>query len=63
MEFVQGVTLETILQERGALPWREVVDLGIQICDALQYAHERGVVHRDLKPSNLMITERRARSS
>ncbi len=56
MEFVQGTTLDLILQERGALPWREVVNLGIQVCDALHYAHERGVVHRDLKPSNLMIT-------
>ncbi len=45
-----------MLQDRGALPWREVVDLGIQLCDALHYAHEHGVVHRDLKPSNLMIT-------
>jgi eukaryotic-like serine/threonine-protein kinase len=57
MEFIQGLTLDTILESRGALPWREVVDLGIQICQALQYAHERQVVHRDLKPSNLMVTE------
>jgi serine/threonine-protein kinase len=56
MEYVQGVTLEKILQDRERLPWREVVELGIQICDALHYAHERGVVHRDLKPSNLMVT-------
>jgi serine/threonine-protein kinase len=56
MEFIQGVTLEKLVQERGAMPWREVVDLGIQICDALHYAHERGVIHRDLKPSNLMVT-------
>ena len=56
MEYVQGDTLEKMLQERGHLPWREVVELGIQVCDALHYAHEHGVVHRDLKPSNLMVT-------
>ncbi len=57
MEFIQGETLEKIIFDRGAMPWREVVDLAIQTCDALQYAHEHGVVHRDLKPSNLMLTE------
>ncbi|MDR3620238.1 MAG: protein kinase [Paludisphaera borealis] len=56
MEFVEGVTLEKLLLDRGAIPWREVVDLAIQICDALHYAHQQGVVHRDLKPSNLMVT-------
>jgi len=56
MEYVEGVTLERVLQDRGELPWREVVDLTIQLCDALQYAHDKSVVHRDLKPSNLMIT-------
>jgi predicted Ser/Thr protein kinase len=56
MEFVEGVTLEKVLADRGALPWREVVELAIQTCDALHYAHEHGVVHRDLKPSNLMVT-------
>lgn len=56
MEYVEGTTLDKVIQERGEIPWREVVDLGIQICDALQYAHQQGVVHRDLKPSNLMVT-------
>ena len=56
MEYVPGRTLDALLEERGALPWREVVDLGIQICEALDYTHERGVFHRDLKPSNLMLT-------
>jgi serine/threonine-protein kinase len=56
MEYIHGETLEKKLQDGGSLPWREVVRIGILICDALQYAHERGVVHRDLKPSNLMLT-------
>ncbi|WP_435022093.1 serine/threonine protein kinase [Tundrisphaera sp. TA3] len=56
MEFVEGQTVDHILTGRGTLHWREVVALGIQLCDALHYAHERGIVHRDLKPSNLMLT-------
>ncbi len=63
MEFVAGETLDQVIARRGPLPWREVVDLGIQICEALHYAHEHGVVHRDLKPSNLMVTDARDRSS
>jgi eukaryotic-like serine/threonine-protein kinase len=57
MEFVKGITLEQLLEQRGFVPWQEAMALGIQMCDALQYAHQHGVVHRDLKPSNLMITE------
>jgi serine/threonine-protein kinase len=56
MEYVEGKTLERLLHDRGELPWRDVVDLAIQLCDALQYAHDMNVVHRDLKPSNLLIT-------
>lgn len=58
MEFVPGRTLDQVLDARGPLPWAEVVEIGIQICDALQYAHSRGIVHRDLKPSNLLITDK-----
>ena len=57
MEFISGKTLEQALEARGALPWKEVVELGVQMCEALQYAHDHGVVHRDLKPSNLMVTD------
>ncbi len=57
MEYITGPTLEKVLRDRGPLPWRDVVKLGIQLCDALQFAHDHQVVHRDLKPSNLMVTE------
>jgi serine/threonine-protein kinase len=55
MEFVQGESLDKVMARRERMSWEEVVDLGRQLCAALQHAHEKGVVHRDLKPSNLMI--------
>ena len=58
MEYVTGPTLDSVLSDEEKFPWRKVVDLGVQLCDALQYAHDRGIVHRDLKPSNLMVTEK-----
>ena len=57
MEYITGPTLDQIIREQGSIPWREVVRVGIQLCDALHHAHESGVIHRDLKPSNLMLTE------
>ncbi len=56
MEYIQGTTLDHVLQDRGALPWPEMARYAIQICDALHYAHDHSVVHRDLKPSNLMVS-------
>jgi Tol biopolymer transport system component len=56
-ELLEGVTLRQRL-ESGALPARKVVDYGVQICQGLAAAHDRGVVHRDLKPANLFLTAR-----
>ena len=55
IEFVDGETLANRLK-RGPLVEAEIVRLGSQILDALQRAHEQGVIHRDLKPSNVMVT-------
>src|SRR5207253_4593145 len=44
------------LERKGRLTWEEVVELGKQVCAALQHAHDQGIIHRDLKPSNLMVT-------
>ncbi len=55
MEYVVGESLDHVMARRGRMTWEEVVELGQQLCAALQHAHEAGVVHRDLKPSNLMI--------
>jgi len=57
MEYVQGTTLAEKIAG-GALLEPEVIDLGIQIADALEVAHEQGVVHRDLKPGNVVVTPR-----
>jgi eukaryotic-like serine/threonine-protein kinase len=56
MEYLEGQTLADRLQ-RGALPIEEVLEIGIEIADALDRAHRQGIVHRDLKPSNIMLTK------
>jgi hypothetical protein len=56
MEYVPGETLTARLRREKRIPWREVIDLSIQICVALKSAHDAGIIHRDLKPSNLLLT-------
>jgi eukaryotic-like serine/threonine-protein kinase len=55
MELVDGESLDKVLARRSAYSWEEVVDLGKQLCAALQHAHMKGIIHRDLKPSNVMV--------
>ena len=55
MEYLEGETLARRL-EKGALPTAQVLRYGMEVADALDKAHRRGVVHRDLKPGNIMLT-------
>jgi serine/threonine protein kinase len=55
MEFIDGVGLERIVAESGRLPLVRAAGLTAQVADALDYAHQHGVVHRDIKPANIMV--------
>jgi|GEM_PF-5924453 len=54
MEYVDGVTLRQV-QRTGGISAREALALIPRLCDALQYAHEKGVLHRDIKPENILL--------
>lgn len=56
-EFIDGETLEARLS-RGPLPPQEAAELAAELADALDYAHEHGVIHRDIKPSNIILDGR-----
>jgi eukaryotic-like serine/threonine-protein kinase len=55
-EYVEGSTLRELYSQRR-LSDREILEVGVQVCRALEHAHGRGVVHRDIKPENLMLVE------
>ena len=55
MEYVKGITLKQLIRQRGVLPVRISLQIGKQICSALDAAHEKGVVHRDMKPQNVLL--------
>jgi tetratricopeptide (TPR) repeat protein len=55
MELVRGVKITDYCDEQK-LPIRQRLDLFIQVCQAIQHAHQKGVIHRDIKPSNILVT-------
>ncbi|MBN8417453.1 MAG: serine/threonine protein kinase [Verrucomicrobia bacterium] len=57
MEFVSGMDLQHLLRRNPPEP-RQILRIITQVCEALQFAHEKGIVHRDIKPANILIDER-----
>jgi serine/threonine protein kinase/tetratricopeptide (TPR) repeat protein len=55
LEYIEGHALSNEIRGKKQLPLERALDIISQVCDALQHAHEHGVIHRDIKPSNLMI--------
>ena len=58
MELLDGESLAEWVRRLGPMPWPEVVEISLQLCDALSAAHAVGIVHRDVKPANVMATRR-----
>ncbi len=59
MEYIDGPTLEAATKSDNLMPVEKVVQLIIQACDALHFAHQHKIIHRDVKPANLMLVENR----
>lgn len=59
MERLQGQSLRTVLERKGRLTVEQACDIGIDLLDALDHAHEFGIIHRDVKPDNIFITRGR----
>ena len=57
MDFVDGKTLHQLLKEKGSLSEHEALPIFEQICQAVEHAHDKGILHRDLKPSNIMLID------
>lgn len=57
MEYVPGQTLESVLEQDGALDLPRALDYTVQIGNAVDHAHRQGVIHRDLRPANVLVSE------
>jgi eukaryotic-like serine/threonine-protein kinase len=59
MEFLEGGSLDSIISSGEQLTLLEKINIIIEVCHGLSYAHNRGIVHRDIKPANIMVSKER----
>src|SRR5215475_1128874 len=55
MEFLEGQELRRMMQSRVPIRIAQALDIGAQVAEGLQYAHDRQIIHRDIKPANIMV--------
>lgn len=58
MEYVDGFVLSDIVNERDKLDYKAIVNIIMQVCTALDFAHENGIIHRDIKPANIIVSKK-----
>src|SRR5690606_30761793 len=61
MEYLEGTSLEDLIEKKGALPLHRGLNVANQLALALAAAHDKGIIHRDLKPDNIMLIRKPGR--
>lgn len=56
MEYIEGSNLKELIVKQAPLPASQAIEIAAQICDAINYAHTKGLIHRDIKPQNILLT-------
>ena len=59
IEYVAGNSLDELIREKKLLPIQEVLNISVQVCQALERAHQKKIVHRDIKPHNILVNTKR----
>ncbi len=59
MEFIEGKNLRQLMLADGILPPPYAIDVAVQVCEALAFAHDRGIVHKDIKPENILVEKKK----